>query len=292
MLGMLPSTTSERGKRFCDTGTSPPSAALHIESQGYVSPYPRDSVNRHQSLFASTLPQLLGRRFDPRVGSLLVISLLGLLLVSIYLHPSPGQQLEAGSYHVLSAVRETAGAGEAGLNSATGAASRRAGAAAPAQCASARYEKMTCPSWDPAVPDGGPDVDYRLRWMYQHQHPQNCSEENYLIRALTPRIGFGANMVLTMESSMYMAMYTNRIFLLDPDRPFRYADCQDKQWDCYFQPLSNCTIRDAEEITRQRGGRYDQVVHDPAHRVIRCERVSATCLGVCTCVWHPRLAAC
>jgi hypothetical protein len=132
---------------------------------------------------------------------------------------------------------------------------------------------MTCPVWDPKQPSGGSDLDHRIQWIHQHQNPPDCSEANYLIRALTPRIGFGANWVLSVESTMYIALYSQRVFLLDPLVPFRYANCSTRGMECYFEPLSRCTATDAEAIVEARGGIYDQLLHNKTHRVIRTEKV-------------------
>jgi hypothetical protein len=141
-------------------------------------------------------------------------------------------------------------------------------------CPSMRYARFNCPIWDPEEPDGGSGVDARVRWVHAHQNPRDCGSANYLIRALNPRIGFGANIKLTVESTMYIALYTNRTFLLDPDFKFRYANCSSRDWSCYFEPLSNCTVDDAEAIVGANGGEYGTHLRRMDHRVIRTQKVS------------------
>jgi hypothetical protein len=144
----------------------------------------------------------------------------------------------------------------------------------PAQCASLKYATMTCPTWDPTKPDGGQDVDFRVRWMHKHQHPADCRAANYLIKPLSLHCGFGANMQLTFMSGLYVTMYANRIFLLDPIIPFRYANCEKREWSCYFEPLSSCTLEDADQILNVTGLGYQTMLLDPEHRVLRPEVVS------------------
>jgi len=141
-------------------------------------------------------------------------------------------------------------------------------------CPALQYATVNCPVWDSEAKDGGTGVDYRVKWIHQKQNPENCSDANFLIRALVPRIGFGANVMLSVESTMYVSNYADRIFLLDPTVPFRFASCEKKTWDCYFEPLSHCTIEDAEAIVASRGGEYDTMLFQPEHRVIRTQSVS------------------
>jgi hypothetical protein len=141
-------------------------------------------------------------------------------------------------------------------------------------CPSMRYARFNCPVWDPEEPDGGSGVDARVRWVQAHQNPRDCGSANYLIRGLVPIIGFGANIKLTVESTMYIALYTNRIFLLDTDLPFRYANCSSRDWSCYFEPLSKCTTADADAVVKSEGYHYGQFLMEKDHRVIRTYRVS------------------
>jgi len=141
-------------------------------------------------------------------------------------------------------------------------------------CPALRYAHVNCPVWNNSHDDGGPGVDYRVRWVHKNQNPPNCSQANYLIRGFTHWIGFGANVALTVESTMYIALYSHRIMLLDPNTPFRHSHCEEKTWECYFQPLSHCTIADAEAIVKSRGGVYDKFLTKEDNPVIRPSAVS------------------
>lgn len=66
-----------------------------------------------------------------------------------------------------------------------------------------------------------------------------------------------------------------RIFLLDPTVPFKFATCENKTWDCYFEPLSNCTIQDAEMIAAKHG--YGQMMMKKEDQVLRPVKVSCVC---------------
>jgi hypothetical protein len=72
-------------------------------------------------------------------------------------------------------------------------------------------------------------------------------------------------------------LYSDRIFLLNDNVPFRYANCSSdsasssmlQTWECYFMPLSRCTLRDAERI-----GLYGEDYLNASHRVLKADKVS------------------
>ena len=146
------------------------------------------------------------------------------------------------------------------------------------QCQALQYAKLTCPSWDPDFEDGGEGVDYRVRWIDNHQNARNdnrsCQNSNYFFRAFHGQIGFGANVYMVVQSSLYIALYSNRIFLLEPEVPFLYGGCKDHNWECYFQPLSRCTAGDAEAIVAGTGSEYGDQHLNASHKVLRASKVT------------------
>jgi hypothetical protein len=147
------------------------------------------------------------------------------------------------------------------------------------QCPALQYATITCPTWDVHQDDGGVDVDYRVRWIYNNQNPRgrSCEDVNYLFRSHLDYIGFGGDIYLVLASALYLAMYSDRIFLLNDNVPFRYANCSSdpasstmlQTWECYFLPLSRCSIRDAERI-----GRYGEDYLNTSHRVLKADKVN------------------
>ena len=74
---------------------------------------------------------------------------------------------------------------------------------------------------------------------------------------------------MVIVSSMYAALYSNRVFLLEPESPFRYANCTDQSWECYFQPLSRCTVNDTIEVAETLGHGYGSDLTNASARVLR-----------------------
>ena len=146
------------------------------------------------------------------------------------------------------------------------------------KCQALQYADLTCPTWDPDSEDGGPEVDYRVRWIDNHQNARNgnrsCQNSNYLFRPFQrDGIGFGANVYLVVQSSLYIALYSDRIFLFEPEVPFGYGGCTEQNWECYFQPLSRCKTEDAEAIVAANGGEYGEDHLNPSHKVLRASKV-------------------
>jgi len=141
-------------------------------------------------------------------------------------------------------------------------------------CPSMKYAKVTCPRWDNTKPDGGDDVDYRVRWIYENQHPKNCSSANYILRGFQER-SFGCNFDWVIVSSLVLTLRSNRVFVIDTQEPFWQAGCPTKDWDCYYEPISNCTVKDVEGVVQAEGGKYGSEWVDPSHRVVWPNRVRA-----------------
>jgi hypothetical protein len=147
----------------------------------------------------------------------------------------------------------------------------------PKSCPSLRYARLTCPLWNPDIAGGGVGVDYRVRWIFNHQHVQDreksCRTVNYLFREFHPRIGFGANVFMVLVSGLYVALYSNRILLPEPEITFPYSNCTEQNWECYFEPLSRCTVNDTNEILATDGGVYGSQHLNASHRILRGKKV-------------------
>lgn len=78
-----------------------------------------------------------------------------------------------------------------------------------------QYAKVTCPVWNHEEMQKNAaelphNVDHRVNFFFQHQNPVDCMTARYLIRPMMERVGFGANIMLTHESGLYEAMYSDR----------------------------------------------------------------------------------
>lgn len=49
---------------------------------------------------------------------------------------------------------------------------------------------MMCPHWDPT--DWQKSADPRLRYIWDRQHPRDCSQAKYWVKTTAEEIGFGA----------------------------------------------------------------------------------------------------
>jgi hypothetical protein len=70
---------------------------------------------------------------------------------------------------------------------------------------------------------------------------------SYYLNGLNLNVGFGATLRGSMIGTLYSALTSNRVFLLDPPT-FHFGGCDSQSWSCYFQDLSNCTLRDAQSV--------------------------------------------
>jgi hypothetical protein len=61
--------------------------------------------------------------------------------------------------------------------------------------------------------------------------------------------------------------------LPEPEIPFLYSNCTEQNWECYFEPLSRCTVSDAEEILTVSGGVYGTQYLNTSHQVLRGKKV-------------------
>ncbi|EPS44862.1 hypothetical protein H072_1148 [Dactylellina haptotyla CBS 200.50] len=98
-----------------------------------------------------------------------------------------------------------------------------------------------------------PLTKFTQRYIYDHQHPKNCSEQQFLVMRNYPNdehFGLGAA-VFSVSMNLNIALRYNRILIYDPAGgpgkhfidPSNYETCG-KTMDCFFESLSSCTVDD------------------------------------------------
>lgn len=86
--------------------------------------------------------------------------------------------------------------------------------------------------------------------IWQHQHPSTCVDKKFLVyEALGPEHGIGS-ILHAMGVALQAALNLDRILVLYPQPAFEWTNglfCQGTSTldQCYFEPLSNCTVADA-----------------------------------------------
>ena len=99
--------------------------------------------------------------------------------------------------------------------------------------------------------------EYAIDAIWRNQHPTNCSEAKFLVVQSTLKSGFGSE-IHVLGSYLAHAMNLNRALLLHPKSAFEWqtdvpfcrhgndnAESVVLNTECYFEPLSSCTLRDA-----------------------------------------------
>lgn len=87
-----------------------------------------------------------------------------------------------------------------------------------------------------------------LRKVWYHQHPSDCTRVKYLISE-----GWFQEFGLELHGhgvALGLALDTNRVFLQEDGWTWRYRNehCKNQNlenWECYFEPFSKCTLKDA-----------------------------------------------
>ena len=99
-------------------------------------------------------------------------------------------------------------------------------------------------------------LEEALEIIYKHQHPADCSKAKFLISGMYES-GFGSELHV-IGVGLATAMNLGRVYIMNPyrkmdsmnawqvDIPFCKKQGDDKlNLDCYYEPWSNCTIKDA-----------------------------------------------
>lgn len=132
---------------------------------------------------------------------------------------------------------------------------------------------MQCPKWNPSARDpldSAEAVDYRIRYLWEKQHPVDCSNASYLVTV--DNVGFDALMRGHYAGPFAAAMRSDRVFILNPDA-FPYAGCNGTSWTCYFEPLTNCsynahvtTLLETHAGARKEWKEWTNASHKVVHR--------------------------
>lgn len=91
-----------------------------------------------------------------------------------------------------------------------------------------------------------------LDMIWTHQNPKNCSQALFLVAENWPN-GFGSRVHIA-AAGLAIAMQLNRVFLYAPFTDDRRLNtsipfCREQNatgMDCYFHPISKCTVEDAK----------------------------------------------
>ncbi|CAF1304990.1 unnamed protein product [Rotaria sordida] len=79
------------------------------------------------------------------------------------------------------------------------------------------------------------------KWLYQHQHPMNCTNRKFAIIQNFAWSGFGAT-IHQIAWAFGMALAENRIAIYETPGYWFYGDCSVSTPDCVFLPITNCSI--------------------------------------------------
>jgi len=88
-----------------------------------------------------------------------------------------------------------------------------------------------------------------IRHIWEHQHPQNCSKMKFIVWKFPPKSS-SRNIGSIYTNAMRwlpQAMVHDRILIFD-DRDWSLADCPSKNSECYFEPITNCSIKDLDSV--------------------------------------------
>mmetsp|Transcript_34576 Transcript_34576/g.58078 ORF Transcript_34576/g.58078 Transcript_34576/m.58078 type:complete len:517 (-) Transcript_34576:133-1683(-) len=109
-----------------------------------------------------------------------------------------------------------------------------------------------------------------LRRIWKHQNPPECGSSRFIVwpypnPASTRNIG---SIFTTLMRWLPMTMVKNRILIVD-DRNWSLADCPSKNSECYFEPVTNCSIADLDplkgsdqyHIIKHLGENLDKIEH-------------------------------
>ncbi|KAF3940450.1 hypothetical protein ABW19_dt0204905 [Dactylella cylindrospora] len=101
-----------------------------------------------------------------------------------------------------------------------------------------------------------PLTKFTQNYIYNHQHPKNCSDKKFVLMRNFPNdedFGLGAT-VFSVSMNLNMALRWNRILLYDPNSgpgkhfvdPSSHELCG-QSLNCFFEPLTSCTMDDLTE---------------------------------------------
>ncbi|CAF3370742.1 unnamed protein product [Rotaria sp. Silwood2] len=79
------------------------------------------------------------------------------------------------------------------------------------------------------------------KWFYEHQHPINCTNKRFAIIQNYVWSGFGSTVHL-IAWAFGRAIADNRIAVYQTPGNWLYGDCNSSTPDCFFLPITNCSI--------------------------------------------------
>ncbi|KAK6526394.1 hypothetical protein TWF694_004990 [Orbilia ellipsospora] len=120
------------------------------------------------------------------------------------------------------------------------------------------YHVDSADSWNrhlEALDDEGlpPFTKFVQKYMYDHQHPEDCSDKEFIVMSSFPNdeaFGLGA-LVHSISMNLNIALRYNRILIYNPfEGPGRHfvddssLHVCNKSIECFFESLSSCTFDD------------------------------------------------
>ncbi|UJR10630.1 hypothetical protein I4U23_014827 [Adineta vaga] len=79
------------------------------------------------------------------------------------------------------------------------------------------------------------------KWLYDHQHPVNCTDKQFAIIRKYAWSGFGST-VHQIVWAFGVALSEGRIAVYDVPGHWMYGDCNVTNPDCVFLPITNCSL--------------------------------------------------
>ncbi|CAF1092113.1 unnamed protein product [Adineta steineri] len=79
------------------------------------------------------------------------------------------------------------------------------------------------------------------KWLYEHQHPTNCSNKRFAIIRTYALSGFGST-IHQVVWAFGAALAQDRIAVYETPGHWLYGTCSSGTPDCFFLPITNCSI--------------------------------------------------
>jgi len=83
-----------------------------------------------------------------------------------------------------------------------------------------------------------------MKKIYKNQFPESCKGKKFIMYRLDKMLTRNVGSITTQVAHwMADALISDRIFIWGPQE-WDMADCPEKNWDCYFEPISSCSYND------------------------------------------------
>ncbi|CAF1370251.1 unnamed protein product [Adineta ricciae] len=108
------------------------------------------------------------------------------------------------------------------------------------------------------------------KWLFEHQHPRNCSNKRFAIIRKFAWSGFGST-IHQIVWAFGKALTDDRIGVYETPGDWIYGNCKSINPDCFFLPITNCSVPTVVDGTRTiyinaNIGQWKDPVHPPVFR--------------------------